>query len=289
MLCIVGWMGGVGCTRPSASTPAEGPRGASVPSRANPGDGGKLHVFGETGTPRTVHGFCIAKKEVTLEEYEVCVRKGACTHAGARVEVEGISPEQVVAWSGFCNVNHPGRGAHPVNCVDWFQADAYCKDRGERLPSELEWEFACRGPEMTAFPWGNAIATTNSGNYCDEDCAATLASMGAPEQTSFTGHDGAVGTSAVGSFSNDKSKSGVLDMSGNVMEWTSDAYSEDLRVQQRQGEEMAIRSGSWYSVSDMLTSCFYRFWDAPIRRSSDVGFRCARDPMGTFPEASPRP
>jgi len=72
----------------------------------------------------SVGGICIDRAEATVRQYEACVKAGACTEASS---------------GGLCNAARPGRGEHPVNCLTWDQARAYCAWAGKRVPSADEW------------------------------------------------------------------------------------------------------------------------------------------------------
>ncbi|HON25533.1 MAG TPA: formylglycine-generating enzyme family protein, partial [Myxococcota bacterium] len=77
----------------------------------------------------TVPTFEMSKTTVTFGQYKACVDAGTCTAAGT---------------GGFCNWDNSDRGSHPINCVDWDQAQAFASWVGGRLPSEAEWEYAAR-------------------------------------------------------------------------------------------------------------------------------------------------
>ena len=100
----------------------------------------------------------------------------------------------------------------PRESVNWFEANAYCNTRGSRLPTEVEWEYAARGPDNLVFPWGNTF-DGNRLNYCDVTCRNPGA------DTNYD--DGYSTTAPVGSYPDGASWVGALDMAGNVWEWVS--------------------------------------------------------------------
>ena len=128
----------------------------------------------------------------TVKEYRACEGAGACTP----------TPDKP-----YCNEHIAARDNHPINCVTWAQANAFCGWMGARLPTEEEWEYAARGTDGRRYPWG------------DDAPAKQLCWDGA---TSDLGMMKRRGTCPVGAHPTGASPFGLLDMAGNVWEWSSD-------------------------------------------------------------------
>jgi sulfatase modifying factor 1 len=153
---------------------------------------------------------------------------------------------------------------HPVTDINWFDAQAYCKWAGLRLPSELEWEKGARGVDGREYPWGNEWYENKCRNRLNQSSEANC---------------------EIWMFSDGFSPWGLANMAGNVWEWCEDWYDSEAFDRYQKGDlnapEMGtlrvIRGGSWYSYSVPVDfQCAYRYYGYPGGRSSNCyGFRCA--------------
>jgi formylglycine-generating enzyme required for sulfatase activity len=260
-----------GAERPRASpvAPANPDRDGMVPVPAGPfvygcGErpGGECVPGESPARTLALAGFSIDRTEVTVAQYRACVEAGACSAAGLELPFWPDEPKPEWAWA--CNWGRAGREQHPLNCVDWSQAAAYCRWAGKRLPTQEEWEKAARGTDARVHPWGDRGFTSGAApvaNVADE-----TAKRSQPGWTIATGYDdGYYGTAPVASYPAGESPYGALDMAGNVWEWTSSAA----------GRGYVIRGGSW-NDGPAYARASRVFWDFPAARYEDNGFRCAR-------------
>ena len=159
----------------------------------------------------------------------------------------------------------------PVVHVSWFEADAFARAHGARLPTEAEWEKAATWDQQTQTrarsPWGETP---------DGDAIATHANV---DQRAF-------GTVAAGAHQHGASSVGCLGMIGDMWEWTAsgfDGYPGFAAYPYREYSEVffggdfhVLRGGSWATRARVATPTF-RNWDLPQRRQIFAGLRIAKD------------
>ena len=219
--------------------------------------------MGRRGDQVTVSAYCLDKTEVTVAEFQSCVSAGGCS------EPDPYSASGDATYRA-CNWKRPGALSHPINCVDWTQADSFCVRANKRLPSEEEWEWAARnGDEGSAFPWGEEAPTAVLLNACGSECLTFAKRELGLDWTPpmYPADDGWPLTAPVGSFPKGANRWGVLDLAGNVAEWTSS--KDELNF-------CACRGGAWADHLAEGVSASLRPGLGPAHRHPILGFRCAR-------------
>lgn len=188
------------------------------------------------------HDYFMGKYEVTQEQYELVIGMNPSNHQGAK---------------------------HPVETVSWRDAQEFIKKLNEklkdrkakfRLPTEAEWEYACRGGTTTAYHFGKT-PNAEKANFKDSKIGSTK---------------------PVGSF--EPNGFGLYDMHGNVTEWCEDYYGPynktmadgSAQLVQQQSLIRVIRGGAW-SYNQLMCRSAYRGGNASNNRNENYGFRIAVD------------
>lgn len=234
----------VASAAPSASAPQ--PAAGSCPEGMVLVPGG-IFWMGTSGSdeeaPRhrvALRSFCLDRTEVTGATYRACRQASKCSSAHEEL--------------GYCNGGKADKLDHPLNCVDWNQAREICEFQGRRLPSEREWEYAARGgAEQRAFSWGAEP----------------------PDGRSCYSHPGTckVGSYPPGAF-------GLLDVTGNVWEWTS-SYFGAYPDEAAQGSHRVYRGGSYSRRFPKWMRNGLRNRFLPTEWGAHLGVRCAADLPGS--------
>jgi formylglycine-generating enzyme required for sulfatase activity len=206
--------------------------------------------------------YAIDKYEVTVSEYQSCVDAGACNEL----------PENWAIIFTECNWG-ARRMDHPMNCITWYEGEAFCRWAGKRLCTETEWEKAAKGGcefytdckhDSPRYPWGMEEPDSDRAIVCLW-----------PEGYCW-------GTQPIGSKPTGASLYGVLDMIGNVSEWVADwyfyDYYEDSPMNNPPGPEggdaKVIRGGSYGSSDLDYVNAVYRSRTLPTLFSEYTGVRC---------------
>lgn len=185
------------------------------------------------------------------------------SHEGPDGSLYSLDDPSGRIWQASAYTPAPGTERHPVVSETWRGAVAYCAWRGARLPTEAEWERAARGPQGRTYPWGDEQPDISRARFA------------------FRLYD----LMPVGSYPAGATPEGVLDMAGNVWQWTSTLYrpypyqADDGREDPLAAGARVTRGGSYSASSDMLRTSYRSVGlvRGPVGGRGPTGFRCARD------------
>ena len=215
------------------------------------------------GSDETLHRvtiskpFWMGKYEVTQEQWQAVMGNSLSNFKGPKLPVETVSWDDCQQFLSRLNQKHPGKIF--------------------RLPTEAEWEYACRAGTTTAYQWGDD--PDGGAGWCN--AADQAAKRQNPGWTVFSWDDGYANTAPVGSFR--ANAWGLFDMHGNVWEWCQDWYGPYQAGAQTDpggapnGKDRVARGGSWYRPPGLVRSA-YRLWVHPGLRNWSVGFRVVLAP-----------
>jgi formylglycine-generating enzyme required for sulfatase activity len=191
----------------------------------------------------TLPAFYVDKYEVTNKQFLDFAIANSFTGDGAK---EGKD------WRQFITIDN---AYNPVLYITWNDATAYCKAKGKRLPTEAEWEKAARGTDGRRYPWGNEWKENIANTY----------------------EIGLRNAAKVGTYQ-DISPYGVVDMLGNVQEWTAtpfEAYKGNTLKGTFDSSLKILRGASFYHYGSKS-----HIWDRSAQNPNylaNFGCRCAKD------------
>lgn len=223
-------------------------------------------ILGELASEQPQHevrltaGYWIDRYEVTNDAFSAFVRDGGYRNRSHWSDPgwEWLGGQSTDQLPKACLGNLP---KNPIACVTWFEAEAYAHWRGGRLPTEAEWEFAARGPDSLAYPWGGEFDGSRA-NVVDSK-----------------------GLQPVGSYPRGVSWVGAHDMAGNVMEWVQDwlgNYSAGAAQDPTgpPGGKVKVEKGGWWGSPFLAARSAYRhFEDPPDYEDHHIGFRVVTPAM----------
>ena len=194
--------------------------------------------------------------EVTNGKYAQCVAAKAC--------VEPLRKRSLTVLNYYDN---PFFENFPVLYINQFEAQNYCNWLGKRLPTEFEWMKATWNGEEKTYLWGEEKPDYEA--YPDTFYSNTT--RGYPQMINWD-------VVEVGTFPKDKTIGGIMDISGNVSEWTTSEWTQDLcdnpPCQGKFGEDLVVvKGGGYFSGPELKT----RYPRTPWTHSFYTGFRCVKD------------
>ena len=278
-----------GCAEKKAVVKATPPEDKSslnnmvfIPSGTFIMGGDKGEMFEGPSRKVSLDGYYIDKYEVTNALYQRFVNEEG-------YENQKYWSQEGWEWKKMERISYPGfwlgreyaksqfawdyhKADQPVAGVSWYEAEAFCRWAGKRLPTEAEWEKAARGEDGRTYPWGEE-----------------------PPDCSYASYAGCRRYPAlVGSYEKGKSPYGLYDTAGNVWEWVADWFTVDYFREDREkavmdnpkgpekGDLKTRKGGGWYYEARSIKT--YTRWrnppgyrDYPSVKGCPIGFRCAKD------------
>ena len=193
-------------------------------------------------------------KEFYIDRYEV-------SNGDYRRFLEETDREVPALWKDYELFGYPKpQDDHPVVDVTFYDAEAFCRWAGKRLPTEAEWEKAARGTDGRIFPWGNELKV----------------------EWVTTEDRGRAFTTPVGAMKQDVSPYGIYDMGGNAMEWTATPYRPypgGIRKFKEDTRFRILRGGTWSMPAQPFARTAHRHHRLADLGQPDFGFRCAKDTL----------
>ena len=203
------------------------------------------------------HGYWIDQYEVINAAFQAFIDAGGYTTRDYWSEAGWTWLRKHAPRTGCLYQKSKDKADQPCVRITWYEAEAYAKWRGGRLPTEAEWEYAARGPQALIYPWGNTFDNAKA-NVVDD-----------------------TGLKPVGSYPDGKSWVNAFDMAGNAMEWVQDWLSTSYYQQGVRDDPpgpatgtIKIEKGGWWGSNPYVARSAYRhFEDPPDYADQHIGFR----------------
>ncbi|MGQ0811513.1 MAG: formylglycine-generating enzyme family protein [Nitrospiraceae bacterium] len=224
---------------------------------------------------RTAYQPEIPQRKIHLDAYEIDKYEVTTVQYLKFVLVTARPP--LIDWQYDGGNFQETMAGHPVMHVSWFDADAYCKWVGKRLPTEAEWEKAARGEDGRIYPWGNQPAGLSRSNFGRTGLSGPVRDR--PERLLLYPP-----IISVDKYDNAVSPYGVFQMAGNVAEWVADWYDPKYYASApeknpkgpEKGTQKSFRGGGWIDSTPSVRVAQRNGTD-PNTKMNWMGFRCARD------------
>jgi formylglycine-generating enzyme required for sulfatase activity len=203
------------------------------------------------------HGYWIDQYEVTNAAFQAFIDAGGYATREHWSDDGWAWLSKQPSRSGCLYQKSKDKADYPCVRITWYEAEAYAKWRGGRLPTEAEWEYAARGPQSLVYPWGNTFDPANANVVDSQELKP------------------------VGSYPAGKSWVNAFDMAGNAMEWVQDWLSTTYYQQGVRDDPpgpatgtIKIEKGGWWGSNPYVARSAYRHYeDPPDYADHHIGFR----------------
>jgi len=239
---------------------------------------GEFLMGSDKKTDRLAYRSELPQRHVYLDAYEIDKYEVTNLHYLKYILATGKLPQ--LDWRYDGGNFQESMANHPIMHVSWYDADAYCRWAGKRLPTEAEWEKAARGQDGRLNPWGNQSAGLSRANFGRTGLSGPVRDR--PERLLMYPP-----LISVDKYENAVSPYGLYQTIGNVAEWVSDWYDLDYYKSApdrnpkgpETGSQKAFRGGGWMDSTTTMRVAMRNGTD-PNTKINWMGFRCARDAQG---------